>query len=564
MASKIAVDYGATTDAQTPTSPPPSPAHRHSRRKLQLHYRRRGGFLFSNRRILLRCSLLLLPLLYFSGLISCLRPLFSLLHSRSPQGAVYRSHEIFRRLWTDIDADNSSTVELSHVWIYKRKLREQRHCSNTSAALRLVSSESSNLYIIIEANGGLNQQRSSICNAVAVAGLLNATLVIPHLEFNNVWRDSSEFADIYDEDHFISTLKDYVEVVKELPAELMAIYGYNISNIPNIHVQAWAPANYYLEEVYPFLLEERVVRISPFANRLAVNVPSHIQFLRCLANYEALKFSSAISILAKKLVSRMIEKSSSFQGNYVSIHLRFEEDMVAFSCCVYDGGEAEKAEMDAIREKGWGNKFKQRGRVDYPGLNRINGRCPISPLEVGMMLRGMGFAKDTPIYLASGKIYQTARNLAPLQEMFPLLQTKDTLATTEELAPFQNYSSRLAALDYMVCLFSEVFVTTQGGNFPHFLIGHRRYLYNGHAKTIKPDKIKLVALLQNTSISWNDFKDQMGSMLAESDRNSILVPRVKKSSRKDSIYSNPLPECSCLWESHRSNALKGSYLMVNQ
>nr|GLL44336.1 uncharacterized protein At1g04910-like isoform X2 [Ipomoea trifida] len=125
MASKIGIDYGATTDAHTPTSPP----HRHSRRKLQLHYRRR--------RILLRCSLLLLPLLYFSGLISCLRPLFSLFHTPSPQAAVYRSHEIFRRLWTDIDADNSSTRELSHVWIYKRKLREQRHCSNTSAALRL-------------------------------------------------------------------------------------------------------------------------------------------------------------------------------------------------------------------------------------------------------------------------------------------------------------------------------------------------------------------------------------------------------------------------------------------
>lgn len=63
----------------------------------------------------------------------------------------------------------------------------------------------------------------------------------------------------------------------------------------------------------------------------------------------------------------------------------------------------------------------------------------------------------------------------------------------------QGYSSRLAAVDYLVCLFSEVFVTTQGGNFPHFLIGHRRYLFNGHAKTIKPDKIKLVTLLQNTS-----------------------------------------------------------------
>lgn len=64
----------------------------------------------------------------------------------------------------------------------------------------------------------------------------------------------------------------------------------------------------------------------------------------------------------------------------------------------------------------------------------------------------------------------------------------------------QGHSSRLAALDYTVCLHSEVFVTTQGGNFPHFLIGHRRYLYEGHAKTIKPDKRKLALLFDNPKI----------------------------------------------------------------
>lgn len=68
-----------------------------------------------------------------------------------------------------------------------------------------------------------------------------------------------------------------------------------------------------------------------------------------------------------------------------------------------------------------------------------------------MMLRGMGFAKDTPIYLASGKIYQTARNLAPLKEMFPLLQTKDTLATPEELAPLQVLNLGLRALLLLYC-----------------------------------------------------------------------------------------------------------------
>uniref|UniRef100_A0A7C9FG28 O-fucosyltransferase family protein n=1 Tax=Opuntia streptacantha TaxID=393608 RepID=A0A7C9FG28_OPUST len=99
------------------------------------------------------------------------------------------------------------------------------------------------------------------------------------------------------------------------------------------------------------------------------------------------------------------------------------------------------------------------------------------------MLRGMGFDRNTSIYLASAKIYDAERNMAPLFEMFPRLQTKEMLASPEELAPYKNYSSRMAAIDYTVCLRSEVFVTTQGGNFPHFLMGHRRYLYGGHSKT---------------------------------------------------------------------------------
>ena len=53
------------------------------------------------------------------------------------------------------------------------------------------------------------------------------------------------------------------------------------------------------------------------------------------------------------------------------------------------------------------------------------------------MLRGMGFDKSTSIYLASGKIYKSEKTMAPLFEMFPLLQTKEMLASAEELAPFR-------------------------------------------------------------------------------------------------------------------------------
>ncbi|XP_042501600.1 protein ESMERALDA 1-like isoform X1 [Macadamia integrifolia] len=408
----------------------------------------------------------------------------------------------------------------------------------------------SNGYIYVEANGGLNQQRTSICNAVAVAGYLNATLVIPYFHFHSIWRDPSKFNDIYDEDHFISTLKNVVRVVDKIPEYIMERFDHNLSNVYNFKVKAWSPIRYYRDAVLPKLLDEQVIRISPFANRLSFDVPPAVQRFRCLANYEALQFSNPIATLANSLVAKMKERSANNNGKYVAVHLRFEEDMVAFSCCVFDGGDEEKKDMNAARERGWRGKFTKRGRVIRPGAIRISGKCPLTPLEVGLMLRGMGFDNSTSIYLASGKIYNSEKNMAPLLEMFPLLQTKDTLASVEELAPFKNYSSRMAAIDYTVCLHSEAFVTTQGGNFPHFLMGHRRYLYGGHSKTIKPDKKKLTLILDNPNIGWKSFKRQVLSMRSHSDAKGIQLKRPN-----DSLYSFPCPDCMCRVnkpERHRS------------
>lgn len=69
----------------------------------------------------------------------------------------------------------------------------------------------------------------------------------------------------------------------------------------------------------------RIIRISPFANRLSFDAPPAVQRLRCLANYEALRFSSPILTLGETLVARMKERSAKYGGKYVSVHLRFEE-----------------------------------------------------------------------------------------------------------------------------------------------------------------------------------------------------------------------------------------------
>ncbi|KAF8407649.1 hypothetical protein HHK36_006782 [Tetracentron sinense] len=520
-----------TPSPSPPHSPLRSPRFRHGKGRNWQQPRtlaqRLAWIIFS---VLLRRQAIFLfaPLIYISGMLLYMGTVsfdvVPLINPRPSPGSVYRSPEVYAKLRPEMDSDHSSSDALATVWKHSHKGGEWRPCINKT----LGGLPDSNGYIFVEANGGLNQQRTSvvlipqscliICNAVAVAGYLNATLVIPNFHYHSIWRDSSKFKDIYDEDHFTSTLKNDVRVVNKLPEFIMERFDHNMSNVFNFRIKAWSPIHYYKDAVLPKLLEEQVIRISPFANRLSFDAPPAVQHLRCLANYEALRFSNPIATLAETLVARMQQRSANNNGRYIAVHLRFEEDMVAFSCCLFDGGEQEKQDMNAERERGWRGKFTKPGRVIRPGAIRINGKCPLTPLEVGLMLRGMGFNNSTSIYLASGKIYKSEKTMAPLLEMFPLLQTKETLALVEELAPLKNFSSRMAAIDYTVCLHSEVFVTTQA-------------------------RVQLYGLDLESCFcvcSWKTFKRQMLNMRSHSDAKGIELKRPN-----DSIYSFPCPDCMC-------------------
>ncbi|XP_019437435.1 PREDICTED: uncharacterized protein At1g04910-like isoform X2 [Lupinus angustifolius] len=419
----------------SPNQPPPvrTVSQRLAWLFLSVLLRRQGVFLFA-------------PLIYISCMLlyigSVSFDIVPIIKHRPAPGSVYRSPELYSKLRDEMDSDDSSVDAISTIWKSAYKGGAWKPCVSMSSG----GLPESNGYIYVEANGGLNQQRTSICNAVAVAGYLNATLVIPNFHYHSIWKDPSKFSDIYDEEYFVNTLKNDVRVVEEIPEYLMERFGSNMTNVYNFRIKAWSSIQYYKDVVLPKLLEEKVIRISPFANRLSFDAPPVVQRLRCLANYEALRFSSPISTMGESLVARMRKHSEMNGGKYVSIHLRFEEDMVAFSCCVFDGGKQERQDMTTAREIGWKGKFTKPGRVIRPGAIRINGKCPLTPLEVGLMLRGMGFTKNTPIYLASGKIYNAEKTMAPLLEMFPNLHTKETLASEEELSLFKDGCHRLHCL----------------------------------------------------------------------------------------------------------------------
>ena len=107
-----------------------------------------------------------------------------------------------------------------------------------------------------------------ISDMVAVARILNATLIIPELDKKSFWHDRryvicrvylqppinlpetnklffdiSNFSDVFDEEHFINSLANDVKVEKKLPKELV--------KAPKSvrYFKSWSGVDYYQDEI---------------------------------------------------------------------------------------------------------------------------------------------------------------------------------------------------------------------------------------------------------------------------------------------------------------------------
>ncbi|XP_010913046.1 O-fucosyltransferase 1 isoform X1 [Elaeis guineensis] len=386
----------------------------------------------------------------------------------------------------------------------------------------------SNGYLRVRCNGGLNQQRSAICNAVVAARIMNATLVLPELDANSFWHDKSGFPGIYDVEHFIKTLRYDIRIVERLP-EISSHGKTKKMKSYQIRPPRDAPLSWYTTTALEKMRKHGAIYLTPFSHRLAEEIDDpELQRLRCRVNYHALRFKPHIMKTSSEIVSKLRAN-----GHFMSIHLRFEMDMLAFAGCLDIFTPEEQKILKEYREKNFAEKvLVYRDRM-------LIGKCPLTPEQVGLILHSMGFDNSTRIYLAAGELFGGDRFMKPFRTMFPHLENHSTLGPEKLEENARGLAG--AAVDYMVCLLSDIFMPTYDGpsNFANNLMGHR--LYYNFRTIIQPDRKALAPILLDI---------EEGRRAGSEERIRQVMFKTKfggphKRVPPESFYTNSWPECFC-------------------
>ncbi|KAL4324683.1 hypothetical protein GQ457_11G028640 [Hibiscus cannabinus] len=405
-----------------------------------------------------------------------------------------------------------------------------RPCLDSTIGYRKRSAKISmekNRFLVVVAAGGLNQQRNQIIDAVVIARILEAALVLPILQVNMIWEDESEFPDIFDVEHFKKTLRADVRVVSSLPSSHLIAKQTIVTQMPYGVSPFWIRAKFFKQ-----LNQEGVLVLKGLDSKLSWNLPSDLQKLRCKVAFHALRFSKPIIQLGNQLARRMW-----IEGPYVALHLRLEKDVWVRTGCLTGLGPEFDRIISRI-QKSQPQYLTGRVNMSYT-QRRLSGLCPLNAYEMARLLKALGAPRSARFYIAGGEPFGgTTKALAALAAEFPNLVGKEMLARDGELSRFVNRSSALSAIDYIVAFNSDIFIPSHGGNMGRALQGHRAYM--GHRKSIRPNKRTMLPLFEDSSIS-----DEELSRIIRSLHNKAMKPEPRKKERDKDVIAYPVPECMC-------------------
>uniref|UniRef100_F6HXB7 O-fucosyltransferase family protein n=1 Tax=Vitis vinifera TaxID=29760 RepID=F6HXB7_VITVI len=319
-----------------------------------------------------------------------------------------------------------------------------------------------NGYIRVDCYGGLNQMRRDFCDGVGIARLLNATLVLPKFEVAAYWNESSGFADVFDVDYFIQQMDGYVKVVKDLPPEIASREPFRVDTSKRKGRKGQFD---YIESILPSLLEHHYISITPAMSQRRDRYPLYAKAALCQACYNALR-------LTKVLEEKGAELLQAIPKPFLSLHLRFEPDMVAYSQCQYPSlSPASLESVDAVR----GDRKPWAGEMATIWRNR--GKCPLTPSETAFILQALSIPTDTNIYLAAG---DGLMEIEGLTSIYTNVFTKSSLLSGEDFTSMHGNTK--AALDYYVSINSDSYIATYFGNMDKMVAAMRAF--NRMSKTV--------------------------------------------------------------------------------
>ncbi|KFK38920.1 hypothetical protein AALP_AA3G177800 [Arabis alpina] len=388
------------------------------------------------------------------------------------------------------------------IWSVKR-LVEWRPCKWWLQGHLTPLHTKSNGYIRIDCYGGLNQMRRDFCDGVGIARLLNATLVLPKFEVAAYWNES-RFADVFDVDYFIQKMSGFIQVVKDLPKDLASKEPFRVDGSKR------KGQFDYRESILPPLLEHRYISFTPAMSQRRDRYPQYAKATLCQACYSALRLTTSLEKKAIELLD-VIPKP------FLSLHLRFEPDMVAYSRCEYPNlSPSLIAAIEAARveRKPWTGEVAQSWRK--------RGKCPLTPNETALMLQSLRISTSTNIYLAAG---DGLMEMEGFTSVYTKVFTKSALLNHEDFT--RMHGNTKAALDYYVSINSDAYVATYFGNMDKMVAAMRAY--KGMHKTLFLSR-KAFAELTSQGLEEEELKKS----LWEVHKNDFEIGR-----------GSALPDCFC-------------------
>lgn len=334
----------------------------------------------------------------------------------------------------NIDAVGKQSVRSKKLWKKVKSLEVLQPYANPRSKYP-VPVEHSNGFIYAKVFGEFEKIRSSICDLVAISRLLNATLVIPEIQESTsskgISTEFKSFSYLYNEEQFITSLKNDVIIVKNLPQKLKE--ARKRKEFPTFKPKKSASPDYYIKELLPELKKSKVIGLVIMDGGCLKPILSskfvEYQRLRCRVAFHALHFRPQILELAQLIVQRLRASGQP----YLAYHPGLVRDSLAYQGCA-ELFQDVHTELIQYRRAQMIKQKMIRDDVSVDSFTRkLNGSCPLMPEEVGLLLRAMGYPPTTRIYLAGSETFGGQRVMIPLRAMYTNLVDRSNLCHKYEL-----------------------------------------------------------------------------------------------------------------------------------